>query len=110
MAAKAKSEIITWKSPGAVSSPFVRIFMQITCDPIRSVKLLFDLKDCIKRFFFGIHVSVIACKKEHFSLVLVSDVHAGLKDIWVTGNIVWNFWPLNSTLIKISKRLVNFIS
>ena len=44
MAAKAKPDIITWKNPGVASSPFVRIFMQITIDPMRSAKLLFDLK------------------------------------------------------------------
>ena len=44
MAAKAKSDIITWLTPGVASSPFVCIMMQITSDPMRSAKLLFDLK------------------------------------------------------------------
>ena len=62
MAAKTMSDIITWKKPGVASSPFVLIFMQITSDPMRGAKLLFDLKDCVRRFSFGIHVSAIACK------------------------------------------------
>ena len=41
MAAKDTSDIITWK---VASSPFVRIFMQITRNPMRGAKLLFDLK------------------------------------------------------------------
>ena len=44
MAAKAKSDIIAWTNSGVASSSFVRIFMQITSDPMRSAKLLFALK------------------------------------------------------------------
>ena len=44
MAAEAKSDIITWLTPGVVLSPFVCIIMQITSDRMRSTKLLFDLK------------------------------------------------------------------
>ena len=44
MAAKAKSDIITWLAPGVASSPFVCIFMQITSAPMRNAKLLFALK------------------------------------------------------------------
>ena len=44
MTAKAKSDIIRWLTPGVASSLFVCIFIQITSDPMRSVKLLFDLK------------------------------------------------------------------
>ena len=43
MAAKAKSDIITWLT-GRNASPFVCIFVQITSDPMKSAKLLFDLK------------------------------------------------------------------
>ena len=44
MAAKAMSDIITWLTPGVASSPFVCLIIQITSDPMRSAKLLFDLK------------------------------------------------------------------
>ena len=33
------------ENPGVSSSPLVRIFMQITSDPMRRGELLFDLKD-----------------------------------------------------------------
>ena len=44
MAAKVMSDIIKWLTPGVAFSPFVCIFMQITSDPMRIAKLLFDFK------------------------------------------------------------------
>ena len=54
MAVKAKSDIIMWLTPGLHRVPFfVCIFMQITSDPMRSTKLIFDLKVVSGGFSFG---------------------------------------------------------
>ena len=66
MAVKVTSDNITWKNAGIVLSPSFCIFMQIISDPMRSAKLLFNLKDCLRRFSFRVHVSAIACKIPFF--------------------------------------------
>ena len=38
------------ENPGVTFNPFVRIFMQINSDPMRSAELLFNLKDCVGDF------------------------------------------------------------
>ena len=59
---EAKFYIITWENLGVTPSLFVFIFIQITSEPAKSAKLLFDLNDCVGRLSFGIRVFVIACK------------------------------------------------
>ena len=60
--------IITWKNPGYDQVLCVRIFMQITSDPMRSTKLLFDLKDALGDFPSGsIYLRLLVNFNEHSS-------------------------------------------
>ena len=88
------SLILSGEKPWGRVESVCSYFYAITNDLMRRAKLLFDLKDCVGRCSFGIHVSSIACKSLGICL---TDVGRERK--------AWNHDVNNNCLLFLNLRL-----